>query len=525
VSASHTLNLKKALIILSFFIGALLLAPAASAANCGGSVACSCGDSLNESRTLNASDNLTGCTGNGLNIIVTNVVLDCDGYPISGDNTGTNIGISIGTGLGNFTVRNCTITNFSGASERGIHAISRGVIEYNTITNCTYGIVADQGATSFSGTVRGNTISGGGSSGAGIYIASVNPTNITENTIYSNYNGLYISYYDTVNKIWRNNIYNNTNKNAFVSSATYMPFELSFNNEGNYWGHTCPSVFTAGTDSNAATVNDSYPYDIFNGWLTGSPADCVVPSATITAPSSGTTLPRTNYSITGTASDNVGIANVYVIITGSGTYTASYNGSTNAWSYTWDTSTEADGFYNITINASDAKGNYNDTSTATNIEIDKTPIISGVAAVSITSSGATITWTTDENANSTVDYGTTTALGSTSSNPSYVTSHSISLSSLSASTLYHYNVTSCDQTGNCQTEGTYNFTTSSIPAPACTAVGQAFLLFLRHSLHLPEIARCLRSALKPYLSSKVSSNGCSRDSSRSITLPQLWQTR
>jgi hypothetical protein len=262
--------------------------------------------------------------------------------------------------------------------------------------------------------------------------------------------------------VWHNNIYSNTNYQVNSSYA----IELSYSNEGNYWGRTTCPVFIAGTDSSAANVVDTYPYRTLDGWLSESPADCVNPSANITAPASGTTLPTILYSITGSASDNVDVTNVNVTITGSGgssVYVADYDNVSDIWNYTWDTSGELGGLYNITVNASDAGGNYNDTSEVINISVDKTdPVISSVSAGSISSSGATITWTTDENANSSVSYGTNASLlGSTATSATYQTSHSVALSSLSASTTYYYNVTSCDQLGNCQTEGPNNFTTSA----------------------------------------------------------------
>lgn len=65
------------------------------------------------------------------------------------------------------------------------------------------------------------------------------------------------------------------------------------------------------------------------------------------------------------------------------------------------------------------------------------PSISSVAS-STTYSTATITWTTDESATSTVNYGATSSYGSASTSASSGTSHSITLSGLSASTAYHF---------------------------------------------------------------------------------------
>jgi len=95
------------------------------------------------------------------------------------------------------------------------------------------------------------------------------------------------------------------------------------------------------------------------------------------------------------------------------------------------------------------------------------PMISNVAAGSLTSSGATITWTTDQPSTSQVDYGTTTAYSnSTAVDSNSVTSHSETLSGLVASTLYHYRVHSTNASGNETISGDLTFTTSGVPVPA-----------------------------------------------------------
>jgi parallel beta-helix repeat protein len=88
------------------------------------------------------------------------------------------------------------------------------------------------------------------------------------------------------------------------------------------------------------------------------------------------------------------------------------------------------------------------------------PVISNVTAYNITNQSAIINWTTDELSNSTVNYNVTLALGIFASNSSFVIDHSINLYNLSNNTKYFYNVSSCDQSGNCKTNGTFNFTTS-----------------------------------------------------------------
>ncbi|HYF48276.1 MAG TPA: fibronectin type III domain-containing protein [Planctomycetota bacterium] len=124
--------------------------------------------------------------------------------------------------------------------------------------------------------------------------------------------------------------------------------------------------------------------------------------------------------------------------------------------------------YNYRVKSRDAAGN---TATSGNFTFttaaapDTTPpTISSVAASSITSSGATITWTTNEASTTQVEYGTTTAYGSsTTLVTTLVTSHSQALSGLSASTTYNYRVKSRDAAGNTATSGNFTFTTAAAP--------------------------------------------------------------
>ena len=90
-----------------------------------------------------------------------------------------------------------------------------------------------------------------------------------------------------------------------------------------------------------------------------------------------------------------------------------------------------------------------------------TPVISGIAVSSITSSGATVSWTTNELANASVDYGTSENIGTIEKKTSQATAQSISLTGLSAATMYYYAVTSCDAAGNCNSSSVQNFNTTA----------------------------------------------------------------
>jgi hypothetical protein len=92
------------------------------------------------------------------------------------------------------------------------------------------------------------------------------------------------------------------------------------------------------------------------------------------------------------------------------------------------------------------------------------PVISAVGASSITSTGATISWSTDEASDTQVEYGTTTGYGSTTTlDASMTVSHSQALGGLAAGTLFHYRVKSKDAAGNLATSPDFTFTTAAPP--------------------------------------------------------------
>ncbi|OGG11921.1 hypothetical protein A2Z00_04330 [Candidatus Gottesmanbacteria bacterium RBG_13_45_10] len=87
------------------------------------------------------------------------------------------------------------------------------------------------------------------------------------------------------------------------------------------------------------------------------------------------------------------------------------------------------------------------------------PSISDIVVSDISDTQAKISWTTDESGTTAVDYGTTDEYGSSASGDSG-TSHSVSISSLTANTTYHYNVKSVDSAGNTGESGDNTFVTA-----------------------------------------------------------------
>ena len=96
------------------------------------------------------------------------------------------------------------------------------------------------------------------------------------------------------------------------------------------------------------------------------------------------------------------------------------------------------------------------------------PVISAVQS-SVTSSSATVTWTTDQLSDSQVDYGPSTAYGtSTPVDTTMTTSHSVSISGLQPGTTYHYRVRSKNGSSVAAVSGDFVFTTQ--PGPVISAV-------------------------------------------------------
>ncbi|MEK7595070.1 MAG: redoxin family protein [Patescibacteria group bacterium] len=76
------------------------------------------------------------------------------------------------------------------------------------------------------------------------------------------------------------------------------------------------------------------------------------------------------------------------------------------------------------------------------------PLISSLSVSDITNSSVKIKWTTNEEANSVVEYGLTTSYGKSKSSSKRTKTHSITLKDLKTNKTYHYRVKSTDSGGN-----------------------------------------------------------------------------
>ncbi|MBN2055660.1 S8 family serine peptidase [bacterium] len=118
------------------------------------------------------------------------------------------------------------------------------------------------------------------------------------------------------------------------------------------------------------------------------------------------------------------------------------------------------------IDADDGHGGVNVPKTDV-AEIDcLAPQISGVLVSGVTSSSVTISWTTDEAADSTVTYGDAVPPAHTATDETFTTAHRITLTDLDDCVLYRFSVTSTDAAGNEVTDDNggvyYGFTTLAV---------------------------------------------------------------
>jgi len=196
----------------------------------------------------------------------------------------------------------------------------------------------------------------------------------------------------------------------------------------------------------------------------GGGGDTTPPTVSMTAPAAGGVAGT--ITVSADADDDTAVVGVQFKANGSN---IGSEDTSAPYSINWNSTGVADGNYSITATARDAAGN---TTTSSGVAVTVTnngPAISAVSASSITATSATIAWTTNQASDTQVDYGTTTAYGtSTTLNATMVTSHSQGLTGLTAGTLYHYRVKSRNASN--QITNSSDFTFSTIGPPAISAI-------------------------------------------------------
>jgi len=119
-----------------------------------------------------------------------------------------------------------------------------------------------------------------------------------------------------------------------------------------------------------------------------------------------------------------------------------------------------EGVYEWNVTCLDSSNNTNSSFNLLNIDLsfpsfnNKTEIISTDFII--------INFTTNEESNITISYGTNLNLTENISESEFLFNHSIKIENLTSSTFYYYNISFCDIANNCNLSETYNFTTSTV---------------------------------------------------------------
>ena len=87
------------------------------------------------------------------------------------------------------------------------------------------------------------------------------------------------------------------------------------------------------------------------------------------------------------------------------------------------------------------------------------PVISGLQVTSVLTGSATIVWVTDQQSTSIIQYGLSASYGNSVTNSTLGTSHSITISNLTANTTYHYLASSANASGHLGSSSDSTFTT------------------------------------------------------------------
>jgi concanavalin A-like lectin/glucanase superfamily protein/Big-like domain-containing protein len=244
---------------------------------------------------------------------------------------------------------------------------------------------------------------------------------------------------------------------------------------GHYPGVSGGFEYLAGTVDElriyGQALSASDALQVYNNSKPANP-DTIPPVASLTAPLAGQTLAG-SIVVSASASDNVGMVGLQFRLDGS---VLGAELMSPPYSLSWNTALAANGSHALTAVARDAAGNSAASAAVTvTVSNNPAPVISSVSAAGVSSSAATLSWTTNMAADSQVEYGPTGAYGSsTTLDASLVVPHSQGLSALVAGTLYHYRVKSRSGAGTLAASADFTFTT---PTPGTDPSLVAYLKF------------------------------------------------
>ena len=221
-------------------------------------------------------------------------------------------------------------------------------------------------------------------------------------------------------------------------------------------------------DPVASYSKHPYPHPLISGEIV-KPEDTSAPSGYININSGNQYTNIQNTSLSFSATDPSGVTEMKVSNDNNfnSPITSVYN---KLWLWTLSV---GDGIKTVYVWFKDAIGNWNTNPASDTIILDTTaPIISTVKNSEINTYSAIITWSTNENSTSQIEFGFTSGYGTIypqTDSTSDLISHSVVLSSLSAGATYNYRIISADTVGNTTNSINRTFTTNQSQVADTTA--------------------------------------------------------
>ena len=201
----------------------------------------SCGDTITANTTLTA--NIGPCSGNGLTIGASNIVLNCAGYTI--DSTGsnfTNVGISL-IGRTGVTVENCNVMGFQYGFQLTVSSSNNTLIG-NTADSNEIGFAL---SSSSRNTLTANTANG---EGDGFALDGASHNTLTANTADSDDYGFYLGSSSNNNALVGNTAHNSYGDGFAVLDSSNDTLTSNISNGGS--DH---DFFLGGASHNTLTAN------------------------------------------------------------------------------------------------------------------------------------------------------------------------------------------------------------------------------------------------------------------------------
>jgi hypothetical protein len=215
------------------------------------------------------------------------------------------------------------------------------------------------------------------------------------------------------------------------SNATLVAYQVKFSDAAN--NVTTDSKTVAVTDNDAPTIVSN----------TSTPAQ--------------TGQPMT---VTVFATDNIGVTSAQLTFNNGSSWSDMTAGGSGSYTYIYSVSDVATSL-TYTIHLKDAANNIAAADRTVSVADIIPPVITSASPSLVAADvSATVSWTTDKNSDSYVEFGTTTSYGHQQGQDEAVKDHSVQVVGLNPVTTYHYRVKSKSVSGNQTVGNDYTFTTT-----------------------------------------------------------------